>query len=424
MNAKNQQDVGSVGRLVDHLFRTEAGKIISLLTGIFGLKQMHWAEDIVQETLIDALNQWSMGDIPDNPSGWLLQVAKFKTINYLKRDQVAKSHIKNSQNTVVEEGSWDQIFQENAIEDNQLRMIFACCHPELPIESQIALTLKTLCGLSVPEIARALVTTTANVNKRLYRAKQKFRSDEIVFELPVNEELSQRLDAVYLTLYLLFNEGYHASHHDNLIREDLCLDAMRFVALITEHYDQEPKGWALLALMHLHAARFEARLDARGGIIIFADQDREKWDREMIRWGIYYLQRASTGDELSAYHLEAGIAAEHCMSESYEATNWRSIYKQYEILYVIKPNPIIALNLAIISSRLEGLESSIGKLHALEEKNALKNYYLLDATLGHFYLEIKQYDTALTYLRKALKQTNAPAERQLLLAKIRSCSAM
>jgi len=416
------QPTNSIDKLVDHLFRTEAGRITALLTRIFGLKQIETAEDIVQETLIDALNQWSVGDIPSNPSAWILQAAKYKAINLLKREQRAMEYAQSERHLrMMEIDKWEDLFQEEFIGDSQLRMIFACCHPRLPIESQIALTLKTLCGLSVPEIAHALVTTVSNINKRLYRAKQKFRKEEIAFTLPQKSELPHRLEAVYLALYLLFNEGYNSSHHDELIREDLCVDAIRLSALLAHYYENQPKAWALLSLMYFHAARFDARLDSNGGIIIFEDQDRSKWDLDMIRTGIHFLNKSAAGEELSAYHFEAGIAAEHCLASSFESTNWQNIFRQYQLLYAIKPNPVIELNLAIISSRIDGIDASIEKLIVIERTGALENYYLLASTLGHFYFEKGMHSKALQYFEKALSLTRSPVEMRLLKEKIERC---
>ncbi len=414
----------AVDTLVDHLFRKEAGRITALLVRIFGLKQIEIAEDIVQETLIDALNQWSIGEIPANPSGWLLQVAKRKTINLLKREQRAQVYVQQElAKSRTVDGSWGDFFLEEHIGDSQLRMIFACCHPVLPVESQIALTLKTLCGFSVSEIAHALLTTVSNINKRLYRAKQKFRNDAIKFEMPPADQLKDRLEGVYLALYLLFNEGYNASHHDDLIREDVCVEAIRLAMLVAEDYPDQPTVYALLALMYLHGARFEARLDKQGGIVIFEDQDRSQWDQDMIRSGLYFLQKSAAGQVLSAYHLEAGIAAAHCLASDIENTDWQSIHRQYQLLYKIKPSPVVALNMAIISSKIESIDASIDSLLVLEKNGALENYYLLFATLGHFYIKKADYQNALVYLRRASALTNSPAERRFLDAKIATCLA-
>ena len=406
-----------VSQLVAQLFRQESAKITALLVHLFGLRQMELAEDIVQDTLIDALHQWQSGEIPQNPSAWLLQVAKRKTINYLKREALGQRY-QNAQKEVEEE-TIAEVLAEEKIADSQLRMMFAACHPSLPIESQVALTLKTLCGFRVPEIAHVLLTSIANIHKRLYRAKQKFREGDMLFELPPESLLTARLDAVFVTLYLLFNSGYQSSHTESLIREELCAEAIRLLALVMEQFPDQPKGYALLALMHLHAARLEARLDTGGSIILFEDQDRNKWDKELISRGIFYLQKAATGGQMSEYHLEAGIAASYCMSKNFAATNWRSIYQQYEWLYAIKPSPVIELNMAIVASKTEGLTAAIERLETLEQSGNLKDYYLLPASLGTFYGKQGQSEKAQYYLQKAIRQTEVPAEVKLLEERLR-----
>lgn len=417
-----------VDKLIDHLFRHEAGKITAILTNIFGLHQMELAEDIVQETLLEALNHWGMHQIPDNPSAWIMQVAKRKTINFLRRETYARKYESSLLNNENSSYQIDEVFMDQSIEDSQLKMIFCCCHPLLPRESQIALTLKTLGGFSVPEIAKALLTTNANINKRLYRAKQKFRENDIQFNLPENSELHKRLDSVYLNLYLLFNEGYNSSNHNTLIREDLCLEAIRLSQLLQDlvpgllgNNSHLPKLHALIALMYFHSARFDARLDKGGGIIIFKDQDRKLWDQDMIATGLYYLQNSAVGNSLSEYHIEAGIAAQHCMSKNYEETDWNSLYKQYELLNKIKNNPVIELNLAIILSKTKGINASIQRLKQIEKEGKLNNYYLLYATIGTLLLERADRKEALSYFEKASSLTNSVVELKFLEEKRKEC---
>ncbi len=411
----------NVNELIDHLFRHEAGKLVALLVKIFGTAHLELAEDIVQDTLLDALNRWSVSKIPDNPAAWITQVAKRKTINALKRLQsqhihYAQAHYLSGNNLEA----IDEVFLDKEIKDSQLRMIFTCCHPVLAVESQLALTLKTLCGFSVKEIANALLTTESNINKRLYRAKQKIKTTH--FEVPAGDALDERMNAVYLSLYLLYNEGYNSTHHETMIRQDICAEAIRLTLLLNDQLET-PKGNALLALMYLHAARFDARLDQRGGIIIFKDQDRNLWDRQMIALGLQYLQRSSTGNELSEYHLEAGIAAQHCVSDSYEATNWHNIARQYELLYHIKPNPIIQLNLAIVASQIEGIPTAVERLEGLLSNSKLKNYYLLYASLGMFYQELKQHNKAIAAFEAALERTASQSEIDFLTRNIEACKA-
>ena len=262
---------------------------------------------------------------------------KGKLINKLKHQKIVQRHhgeLGNGAETGI--ARIEEIFLEKEIRDSQLRMIFTCCHPALPTESQISLTLKTLCGFGVKEIARALLTNEATINKRLYRAKQKMKSHEITFEIPSGRALGERLTAVSLALYLLFNEGYNSSHPQIIIRRNLCAEAMRLLQLLIEFFPGNSNLYALLSLMCFHVARFEARIDKEGAIVIFEEQDRGLWDKKLIGCGVKYLHMASTGDLLTEYHLQAGIAAEHCLAKSFEETDWSSIYHQYELLYQIK----------------------------------------------------------------------------------------
>ncbi len=411
-----------VDDLVDHLFRTESGKLVSLLTKLFGSAHIELAEDVVQDTLLTALNHWSVGNIPTNPAAWITQVAKRKAINELNRrasrHKYARYLVENNKDPVqfVEE-----YFLEKEIEDSQLRMIFTCCHPFLSVESQIALTLKTLCGFGIKEIAAAFFTTESIINKRLYRAKQKIRTEQIPFNIPMGSELEPRLDSVCLTLYLLFNEGYKTSYSPSLIRKDFCMEAMRLTRLLTVQFKQYPKLYALLSLMCFQAARLDARMDDKGAIIIFEDQNRKLWDHKLIIKGVQYLKKASKGEEISSYHLEAGIAAEHCLAKSFEDTNWHSIYQQYILLDKIKQNPIIKLNLAIIESKINSYEKALDKLYSIEEEKVLEDYYLLPATQGIFYLKIKEYKLAKTYLLKAKHLSQVPQVINLINKQLEYC---
>ena len=407
-----------VQQLVAHLFRHEAGRIVSVLTRIFGLNQIELAEDIVQDTLMEALHVWSTKDIPTNPPAWLMQVAKRKTINHLKRQRVDQQYRISILTSGPDLEQLDEIFLDHEIKDSQLRMIFTCCHPANPIASQIALTLKTLCGFSVRELAHALLTTDANINKRLLRAKQAFRNQQIQYEIPSGEALIPRLDAVLLTLYLLFNEGYHSSHHQQLIREDLCAEAIRLGLLLTAQLQYPPKACALLALMYFQAARFDARLDQTGAIILLEEQNRELWDKELIQLGTWYLSKSASGEVLSEYHLEAGIAAEHCLAESYEQTNWQRISDQYEILSHIKPSPIIELNRAITLSKIQGPELALDILHKLKDGGKLNQYYLLPASIGELYIQMGDLARARDYLLDARTLAQSPFEKALLDRKI------
>lgn len=411
----------STSRLVAHLFRTEAGKLVATLTRVFGTINIDLAEDIVQETLITALHHWGNDNIPDNPAAWLTQVAKRKTLNELKRIRSMKNHFGHQSGIPGDADQIDGIFLDEEIKDSQLRMIFTCCHPQLPVSSQVALTLKTLCGFGISEISKALLTGESTVNKRLYRAKQKIRKLGISFEVPSGKHLTERLDAVCLALYLLFNEGYNSSFRPTVISRDLCLEAIRLAQILVQHFPDQPKLFALLSLMCLHTARFDSRTDQKGAIVIFEDQDRSLWNTQLISKGMYYLGEASVGKKLTEYHLEAGIAAEHCLSESFAETNWKSIHKQYEKLYSLNQNPIVLLNLAIIKSQTDSIASSLLALEKIAGNPQLKNYYLLPMTRGILSLRSGNPAQARGFFHHALKLTKSPQETAFINAKIKSC---
>ncbi len=300
-------------------------------------------------------------------------------------------------------------------------MIFTCCHPSLNVAAQIALTLKTLCGFGIKEIANAFLTSESTINKRLYRAKKSIRDSALPFQLPQGKELEARLDTVMLTLYLLFNEGYNSASGDKTIQKELCLEAIRLSKLLSDHFTEAPQLSALLSLMCFHTARFEARIDKQGAIVLFEDQDRSRWNTTLIHKGMHYLRRSMASQQLSAYHLEASIAAEHCMAESFEVTDWQSIYHRYTLLEKLKPNPIIQLNLAIIESKLKGIEQALISLEKLSKNPVLHHYYLLPATQGIFYFKLQRFEEAVVFLQAAQKLNPSPTEYQYLSQKIEAC---
>jgi len=411
-------------QLVEHLFRTEYGKVLAIITKYFGVSYIQLAEDIVQDTLISAMSDWSVNGTPQNPTAWLVQVAKRKALNEIKRNKMMQKHHQTELFAKYSAIDIENIFLDDEIEDSQLRMIFTCCHSDLNLESQITLTLKTLCGFGSREIAKALLTTESTINKRLYRAKETIRNSNAPFQVPQGNELLERLEAVSLTLYLLFNQGYNSSTGSSIIQKEVCLDAIRLTKLLVSKFTDNNKVKALLSLMCLHTARFDARLDHKGILVLFEDQDRTKWNEELINIGMQYFKQALQGKVLSAYHIESRIAAEHCLSKSFEDTNWHVIYEQYELLYSLKPNPIIRLNLAIIQSKIKGFEQSLRMLKALEKSNELKDYYLLPATLGIFCMEISRYNQALNYLKDTLKLSPSQIEANYIESKIIICKKM
>ena len=405
----------SVTRLVDHLFRHESGKMVSVLTRRLGIGNLDIAQDIVQDTLLKAMTQWRYGNIPDNPSAWLYTVARNKAIDYLRSPRAKKS-AEVTDDTFTESGELDELFLESEIQDSVLRMIFACCHPRIPEESQIALCLKTLCGLSVPEIARAFLTTDDAIAKRIYRAKERIIDNKIGLDVPSSAELRVRLDVVLNVLYLLFNEGYNSSHPDELIRKDICAEAMRLCYLVTQHpLTKSRPAHALLALMCFQSSRLMSRIDDRGNIITLKYQDRKTWNQGLIRKGRDYLDRATEGDAFSVYHLEAAIAGLHASSPSFDQTDWKSVYDLYEILYTLKPSPMVALNKAIASSY------AVSRLSAFDELSrirGLEKHYLYHAALGEICLELDRKDEARAHFESAVELTTSKTEKNFLREKI------
>jgi RNA polymerase sigma factor (sigma-70 family) len=412
--------VAQIDKLIGHLFRTESGKMVSVLTRMLGLSNYEAAEDIVQETLLKAVNVWKYKGIPENPSAWLYAVAKRKAIDLIRQQKIREGIHEDMARALKSEWTLaptvNQLFLENEIEDSQLRMIFACCHPSIPYGSQLALTLKTLCGLSVAEIAKAFLTNDETINKRIYRAREKIREENIDMDVPVGRALTERLEAVWHTLYLLFNEGYHSSHPELLIRQELCAEAMRLCLLLTRNpIAAAPTSSALLALMCFQASRESSRLSLTGEIILLKDQNRDLWDRGLIEKGLEYLAVASVDGDVSGYHIEAAIGALHATSVSVYKTDWKRIAQLYESLERFRPGPITKLNSAIAlgyaSSRIEGL-------NALLQIDGLENNHLYHAAVGEFYSDLKQNKNAAVAFRKAIQLSTSEKEKSLFQKKL------
>jgi RNA polymerase sigma factor (sigma-70 family) len=397
--------------------------MVSVLSRLLGLQNLQTAQDIVQDTLLQAMSSWSFNNVPDNPQAWLYRVARNKAIDFLRREQRFREL--SPEYAYLLQSEWSltptvqQLFLENEIQDSQLRMMFACCHPAIPVESQIALTLKTLCGLSAAEIARAFLTTEETISKRIYRAREKIRSEKIELDVPESKELPGRLDAILKSLYLLFNEGYNSSHPEQLIREDLCQEAMRLCHLLTEHaLTSYPRAKALLSLICFQSSRLNTRLDDKGNIILLKHQDRSKWYRPLIQKGFDYLDAATEPFEVSTYHVEAAIASVHAASSTFENTNWARIHSLYEMLYNLQPNPVVAMNKAIAAGYAGNKEDALQQLHSIK---GLEKYYLYYTSLGEVYYELRDLEKARSYYEKALYLTNSQQEQELLKTKILKC---
>jgi RNA polymerase sigma-70 factor (ECF subfamily) len=432
MNQIEEQTVasarGEISRLADHLFRHEAGKLVSVLTGIFGIDRLQLAEDVVQEALVRAMQTWPYYGIPKNPPAWLAQTAKNLAIDVFRRE---KSFQEKQPQIIAfveqwSDGSPDVASPafEDEIRDDRLRLMFACCHPHIPPDAQIALALKTLCGFSPAEIARACLTSEAAVTKRLTRAKQKIRAAGISFEIPAGEELARRLEGVLQTLYLLFNEGYKASSGDKLVREDVCDEAIRLATLLAEHpAGNQPRTHALLALMLLNTARAATRVDAGGALLRLPEQDRSKWNQPMIARGMFHLTQSMSGQEATEYHLQAGIAACHCAARDYAATDWRRILELYDRLLEFDDSPVVALNRAVALAELEGPQAGIEAVNAVLNLPSLESYHLLYAVLGEFESRLHHTRAAAAHFRKSLELAEIRSEQEFLTKRLQACEA-
>ena len=414
---------GEVTQVVEHFFRHEAGKMISTLTRIFGIEHLNRAEDVVQETLARALQTWPYYGIPNNPSAWITQVAKNLALDLIRRDKVFRIK-ENEIAHLMEQVSADSTAVvaepgENGITDDRLRMMFTCCHPLIAQEMQVALALKTLCGFSPAEIARAFLTSEAAIAKRLTRAKQRIREARIAFEIPSGEELTRRLDGVLQSLYLLFNEGYKASGGEHLIRAELCHEAIRLATLLAEHLaGNQPRSHALLALMLLNGARLPARLDGDGNILRLEEQNRSQWDQAMIARGLYHLMQSTSGDEAGEYHLQAAIAACHCAAQDYQSTDWPRILSFYDRLIEMDASPVVALNRAVAIANVHGPRTGIEAIEAMHNRQQLDCYYLLYAVLGEFEADLEHRDAAMKHFRKALELATMKSEQIFLSKKL------
>lgn len=423
--ASSTSKTGEIPQLTDHLFRHEAGKLVSILTGIFGMERLQLAEDVVQESLIRALQTWPYYGIPDNPTAWLMQTAKRLALDIVRRE---KSFSDKQTAIIATMESWSSSYEElepafdDEIKDRRLRLIFACCHPQLPQEAQTALALKTLCGFSPAEIAKAFLSTEAAIAKRLTRARQRIQELKIPFAIPTGPELTERLEGVRQVVYLLFNEGYKASSGEALLKEDLCIEAIRLATHLTEHpATDQPVTHALLALMWLNAARFKARVDHEGNLLRLSEQDRTTWDGKMIAYGIRHLMQAAAGDELSEYHLQAGIAACHCTAGDSASTDWETILDHYNRWVAINPSPVIALNRTIAVAHVHGPEAALAAVKAIPHIELLDAYYLYHAVLGDFETRRQRNSQAASHFRRALELTEVDSERSFLQKRLHSC---
>jgi len=412
--------------LSEHLFRRESGRLVAALTRIFGVHNLALAEDVVQDAFCRALEVWKVRGIPDNPSAWLMTVAKRRALDIVRRERTA--HTFAPELSRVLESEWtlapavEEAFAGSTIRDEQLRMMFSCCDPWLPEEVQVALVLNILCGFGASEIASAFLTSRAAMEKRISRGKKSLASSRRLFDL-ADAEFAPRLSAVARALYLLFNEGYHGASPEAAVRIELCQEAIRLTMLLLDSpQTATPETQALAALMHLHAAKLPARIDSAGELNPLLEQDRTRWDARLIADGLALLDRSAEGSVVSAYHVEAAIAAVHATAHSVEETNWDAIVNLYDRLMGIAPSPIVALNRAIAIGQRDGPEKGLESIHAIADRDRLRRYPFYPAAIAELELRQGNLAAAEQYFSAAATLARSGAERRFLERRVREVS--
>ena len=412
----------------DHLFRRESGRMVATLTRIFGVHNLALAEDVVQDAFCRALEVWKFRGVPENPSAWLMITAKHRALDVLRRERTARTFAPELGRLL--ESEWtlapavEEIFKPQGISDDQLRMMFSCCHPRLPEEAQVALVLHILCGFSVDEVAAAFMSSHAAMEKRITRAKKLLAGSKKLFDIADARDFAARLLAVHRALYLLFNEGYHGASPESAVRADLCREAMRLAALLRDHpLAATPATFALSALMSLHAARLPARLGSSGELRSLVDQDRSQWDAHLVEEGQKLLELSASGPEVTEYHLEAAIAWTHATASSAADTNWEMIVSLYDKLMAIRPSPVVALNRAIAIAQHESPKRGLQEIRAIANSPRLANYPFYHAALGEFEFRSGRPGQAREHFRAALALARNEMERNFLSQRLRSCEA-
>ena len=400
--------------LIPHLFRAEFRKITAVLCKLLGIEHIEIAEDISSETFLSALEMWTFKGIPENPTAWLYSVAKNNAKNYINHTHIFTEKIAGQIKYSLSEIQEIEIdLSDKNITDSQLQMLFAVCHPSISTEAQIGLSLRILCGFGIDEIANALLTNKESITKRLFRAKEKLRLEKVKIEFPREAEINKRLETVLTTLYLLFNEGYYSESQDMVLREDLCLEAIRLTYLLIENEQtNQPPVNALLSLMCFHSSRFQARKNENGEIILYQDQDETLWNYELISKGVYFLHQASQGNKLSKYHLEASIAYWHTIKADTKE-KWENILQLFNQLLQMEYSPIAALNRTYALSKTNGKAEAIVEA---EKLNLADNHFYF-TLLGELYKDIDN-NKAKQNFQKALSLAKTQTDKQTIHRKI------
>ncbi len=409
----SEQDIK---QLTAHLFRENSGKIVAVLAKFYGLGQLDAISDIVQDTFEAALKKWKYGNIPDNPSAWLMKVAKNKAINYFKRNSRYERF--SVQQNQLDNNELDRFFLPDEISDSQLRLLLTCCNPSFSEKSQILLTLSVLSGFGRKELANALLMGEEAVKKTVTRAKKTLRDQEgSLTVVPLNS--TDRIHVVHKILYLMFNEGHKSTRSEQLINHDLCYEAIRLSKLLLhEKVVLKKETNALLALMFFALARFPARLTPEGEIVTLKHQDRSKWDHTFIDEGYYYLNQAMGGDSVNTYYLEALISSVHCTSETFETTDWQKVVFLYEQLEALEPSPIVSLNRIVATSYAQGPQIALQQLHNLLQKEQLSKYHLFHAVEGDLFERLGKKNLAIRAYKRSIDLSSNEAEKKFLKRRI------
>ena len=411
--------------LSEHLFRRESGRLVAALTRIFGVHNLALAEDVVQDAFCRALEVWKIRGIPDNPAAWLMAVAKNRALDIVRKERTARTFAPELSRVL--ESEWtlapavEEAFAGATIRDEQLRMMFSCCHPRLSEDVQVALILNILCGFGASEVAGAFLTTRAAMEKRIARGKKVLAASKRLFDLS-NAEFGARLSAVRRALYLLFNEGYHGASAEAAVRSELCGEAIRLTLLLLEFPQAAvPETKALAALMYLNAAKLPARLDSAGDLHPLLEQQRSRWDAALVQQGLTLLDDSAAGTIVSAYHVEAAIAAVHATASSVDETDWDAIVNLYDRLMAIAPSPIVALNRAIAVGQRDGPARGLDSLHAISDLERLRHYPFYPAALGELELRLGNVTAARRHFSTAATLARNDAERRFLERRVQQC---